>query len=204
MVIAAHLFLPDEKMTTNKVFGVVLALMGSLFLVVRGESGLVGVGRASSLGFLLVMMALCSETINTILVRRRMIGMDPMTVTGIRLGAGALAVSVVTLFWGNYSLAAVTPMGYFALGCAAIIGALGGQFLAFYITRQFSATAFSLTSYVTPIVATILGVLILDEIVTWAMLVGMVLVGGGIYLINRTGYATKPALSAPVGPDRAS
>ncbi|MCB0158950.1 MAG: DMT family transporter, partial [Caldilineaceae bacterium] len=73
------------------------------------------------------------------------------------------------------------------LGYASLVGALGGQFLAFYITRRFGATAFSLTSYLIPVVATVFGVLILGEIVTWGMVVGVVLIGSGVYLINRPG-----------------
>jgi LPXTG-motif cell wall-anchored protein len=34
-------------------------------------------------------------------------------------------------------------------------------------------------------VATTFGVLLLDEIVTWAMLVGIILIGSGIYLISK-------------------
>jgi len=188
MVVAAHLFLPDEKMTRNKVLGVVLALSGSLFLVLRGESGLADVSRASSLGFTLIFIGLCTDVANAIFVRRRMRHMDPMAVTGIRLSVGALITIIVALLVSNFSWASITPAGYFSLAYAALIGALGGQFLAFYITRRFGATAFSLTSYLVPIIATSFGVLVLGEIVTWGMLIGVLLIGGGIYLINRRAY----------------
>ena len=82
-------------------------------------------------------------------------------------------------------LSDVTAAGYASLAYAALIGALGGQFMSFYVTRRFGATAFSLNAYLIPVVATTFGVLILGEIVTWGMFVGMLLIGGGIYLINR-------------------
>lgn len=185
MVIAAHFFLPDEKMSRNKALGVSLALLGSLFLALRGESGLAGVGRASPLGFALVMSGLLAETVNTIFVRRRMQGMDPIAVTGIRLFVAAIIVMVVALFIADFSLVGITSAGYFSLAYAAIIGALGGQFMAFYITGRFGATAFALTSYFIPIVATGFGVLLLGEIVTGGMLIGVLLVGSGLYLLNR-------------------
>ena len=196
MVIAAHLFLPDEKMTRNKAAGVTLALSGSLFLVLRGESGLADVGRASSLGFLLIMVGLSSEVANAIFVRRRMQGMDPTAVTGIRLLVGALITMVVALLVGDLAWADVTRAGWLSLVYAALIGALGGQFLSFYITGRFGATAFSLNAYLIPVVATVFGVLLLGEIVTWGMLIGVVFIGGGVYLINRTpqqGSAPRPA-----------
>jgi len=185
IVVAAHFFLPDERMTRNKGLGLVLAFSGSLFLALRGESGLADVSRANPLGFLLVFGGLCSETVNTIFVRRRMQQMDPQAVTAIRLLTGAVLVSSVALVLSDFSHMNITAAGYFSLGYAALIGALGGQFMAFYIMRRFGATAFSLTSYVIPLVATTFGVLLLDEIVTWSMGVGVLLIGGGIYLINR-------------------
>lgn len=185
LVVAAHLFLPDERLTRNKVLGVALAFAGSLFLVLRGESGLAGVGRANPIGFLLVVTGVLSESANAIIVRKRMQEMDVMTITGIRLFVGALILLVLTTILGDFSLEQVTTMGYVSLGFAALIGALAGQFMAFYIMRTHGATAFSLTSYMTPVVATTLGVVLLDEIVTWAMLIGVILIGSGITLVNR-------------------
>ena len=192
IVIMAHFALPDEKMTRNKGLGLVLALLGALFLVWRGESGLADVNRASPLGFGLVMIGLVSEAVNTMFVRRRMRDIDPMTITGIRLLTGAVIALVIALLVGDFTLTAVSPAGYFSLGYAALIGALAGQFTAFVIQRRFGATAFSLTSYLIPVVATTFGVVLLDEIVTWAMLIGVILIGSGIYLISkRTGTAVR-------------
>ena len=189
MVDAAHLLLPDEPLTVNKSMGVALALSGSLFLALRGESGLADVGRASPLGFSLVLIGLCSEVTNAIFVRRRMRSMDPVAVTGIRLLAGALVTGLLAFWVGDMDWRAVTGPGYASLAYAAIVGALGGQFMAFYVTRRFGATAFSLTAYLIPVVATVFGVLILGEIVTWGMAVGVLLIGTGVYLINRPARA---------------
>ena len=56
IAIAAHFFLDDEKLTHNKISGITLALLGSFFLVLRGESGLANVGRANPLGYGLVLV----------------------------------------------------------------------------------------------------------------------------------------------------
>lgn len=105
--------------------------------------------------------------------------------TGIRLCVGAILTGLVALMMSDFSWRNVTPLGVGSVIYAGLIGALAGQFLAFSITRRFGATAFSLTTYLIPVVATTFGVFLLGEIVTWGMLVGVVLIGGGIYLINR-------------------
>lgn len=192
IAIAAHFFLPDERVTRNKALGIGLAMAGSLFLALRGESGLSSVGRANPLGFVLVMAGLISEAINTVYVRLHMKALDPIQVTAIRLLTAALITMGTTLAFGNISLVGITAAGYFSLAYAALIGALGGQFLAFYVQRQFGATAFSLTAYMIPIVATIFGAVLLGELVTWPMGVGVILIGGGLFLINRRAGELRP------------
>ncbi len=185
IITAAHFFLPDEKMTRNKAIGVALAVSGALFLALRGESGLAGIGRASPLGFILVITGLMSEVFNTLFVRSRMQAFDPMQVTLIRLLVAGIILFIITLFLGDFSFEQVTAAGYFSLAYAALIGALSAQFLAFYIQRRFGATVFSLNSFIVPIVAILTGALLLGEILTQGIIVGMLLIGAGLYLINR-------------------
>ena len=115
----------------------------------------------------------------------RMRDMDPVMVTAIRLCIGSVLTTIVALLFSDFSLTNISVGGYISIVYAALIGALAGQFLAFYIIGRFGATSYSLTTYVIPVVATIFGVVLLGEIVTWGMLVGVFLIGGGIYLINR-------------------
>lgn len=185
IMVAAHFVLPDEKLSRAKLWGVALALSGALFLAVRGESGLADVGRASPLGFILVFSGISLEVVNTMFVRLRMKEYDPMEVTAIRILVGGVVVLVATVVAGDFSLAQVTRAGLLSMLYAALIGALAGQFMAFYIQRRFGATAFSLTAFIVPVVATFFGALLLGEIVTPAITVGVVLIGAGLFQLNR-------------------
>ncbi|MEJ2486254.1 MAG: EamA family transporter [Anaerolineales bacterium] len=57
--------------------------------------------------------------------------------------------------------------------------------MSFYLIKEFGATPAALTAYVTPVVASIGGALLLDEQITGGIIAGMVLIIGGIALINR-------------------
>lgn len=192
IVVAAHFLLPDEKMTRQKALGGSVALAGALFLALSGESGLQNVGRASPLGFGMVMIGLFSEAGNTMFVRRNMKAADPIQVTAIRLFVAALIVLAVTAFFGEFSLSGIQGPVLFSLAYAGLVGALAGQFLAFYIQRTFGATAFSLTAYLIPLVATLSGALFLNELITWKMGIGGLLIGFGVYIINRRSRSTPP------------
>jgi len=185
LVLAAHYILPDERMTRNKGLGVCIALCGALFLAIKGESGLSDISRANPLGFILVIIGLLSEVCNTMFVRLKMKDEDPLQVTAIRIFTAAIIVAIVTSFFGDFSFSNVTRAGYFSLAYAALIGALAGQFLAFYVQGKFGATAFSMTSFMIPVVATLFGALFLGEILTWAIAFGMLLIGTGLYLVNK-------------------
>ncbi|MFK7803230.1 MAG: DMT family transporter [Anaerolineae bacterium] len=185
IALAAHFFLPEEKLNGIKWLGVGLALLGSIFLALLGESGLADIDRVNPLGPLMITLGLLSDSANTVFVRLRMRDLDAYHVTGIRLITGAVLVTAVTLLFTNPELSGVTGKGYFSLFYAAFVGAVGGQFMAFYITRRFGAVSFSLVSFVVPIVATFFGVILLGEIVTWGMLVGVGFIVAGIYFINR-------------------
>jgi drug/metabolite transporter (DMT)-like permease len=111
VVIAAHFFLPDERMTRNKAIGVALAMSGALFLALRGESGLANVGRANPLGAIFVIGGLFFEVANTMFVRRQMKQYDPLQVTMIRLLVAAVVLLGVTAVLGNFSLAQVSRAG---------------------------------------------------------------------------------------------
>lgn len=185
MALAAHLFLPDEKLNRNKSIGVFLALSGALLIVSRGETGLAGTTVANPIGYLLVLIAILFETAGAMYIRTYMRQLDPFDVSAIRVCVAGLVVLPLGFLWQGIDAGQVTPQGIVALVYAGLAAAFAGQLMAFYVTQRFGATAFSLTAYIIPVVAAVLGVLLLDEKVTSWMGAGMVLVILGIMLINR-------------------
>jgi drug/metabolite transporter (DMT)-like permease len=155
ITVAAHFSLPDERLNTRKVLGVLLALGGAGLIVVRGESGLPDVAQGSPVGYGLVLFAMLFETAGTIFIRQRMQQFSSFDVTAVRLTVAGLAVLPIALLLRGFDLSLVTTSGWVSLVYAALGGAFAAQMLAFYITKQFGATAFSLTSYVIPVVAAI-------------------------------------------------
>jgi drug/metabolite transporter (DMT)-like permease len=84
----------------------------------------------------------------------------------------------------GFDLDLVNAQGYMALIYAALIGTFSGMMLAFYTVQRFGATASAITGYIIPVIAGIAGILFLDETITGGMAFGMLLIAGGIALIN--------------------
>ncbi len=181
----AHFLLPDEKMSWGKGVGVALALSGSIMLIALGETGLDDVNQANPLGYGMVFAGLVVSALSAVYIRTNMQGMDSFEVTGIRLLSATVVAVPFALLWRGVDLSQVTTAGILSLLYAALVGAFAAQILGFYVTRQFGATAFAVSSYITPVVGTGLGAALLGEKVTLGMGGGLVLIVAGIALINR-------------------
>ncbi len=184
-VLLAHFFLTDERLSRRKSIGVLLALSGAILLVILGETGLPDVGQANPIGYILITVGMISSSFSTIYVRKNMPSDNPFDVTGIRMFTAALVMIPVAYLIDGFDLTRVNGQGVAALIFAALIGTFAGFLLSFYNIQRFGATAAVMTSYVVPVVAGLIGVLFLNEQITWGMGAGITLIVLGVWLINR-------------------
>jgi drug/metabolite transporter (DMT)-like permease len=184
-VVIAHYALGDERLNRRKMIGVFLALGGALLLAARGESGLLEISKASPIGYGLVLGAMIVGGFNTVFARKYLSEYPAFDVASIRMFASTLAVLPLSTLLIGLDFSQVNRQGYLALGYAALIGTFLGLLLNFYNIQRFGATAGALASYILPIFATVGGVLLLDEQITYGMLAGMALILGGVWLINQ-------------------
>jgi drug/metabolite transporter (DMT)-like permease len=195
-VIFAHFFLDDERLNRRKLFGIALALSGAIFMVAMGETGLPDVTNANPIGYLLVFSAMISASFATVYARKHMQGMDAFDVASIRMWASSLVTIPASLILVGFDLSKVDSQGYAALGWASIAGTFLGMMLSFYIIKRFGATSSAMTAYVIPIVSSIGGALLLNETITFGMIIGIILMITGILVINRR--VRKAEQSPPV------
>jgi drug/metabolite transporter (DMT)-like permease len=186
-VVMAHFFLPEEPLTKRKIAGVVLALGGALLLVLLGETGLPDVSQVNPIGYLLVFTAMVCGSFSVVYARKFMTDLDSVQVASVRIFVAALVVMPLSILFVGFDLSNVDQQGFFALGWAALTGTFLAMLISFYIVKRFGATASAMTAYVIPIVASIGGLLILDEQITLGMVAGMALIVAGITIINQGG-----------------
>lgn len=78
--------------------------------------------------------------------------------------------------WSLISLAAATYLGVF--------GSIIGYFCYNYALKKVSATEVSITSYFNTVIALFLGWLILNEVITYDLLIATVLIMSGVFITN--------------------
>ncbi|HUK61919.1 MAG TPA: EamA family transporter, partial [Dongiaceae bacterium] len=85
----------------------------------------------------------------------------------------------------------VTARAAFALAYLVVFGSVVGFAAYFYLLRHWDATTVSTSTYVNPVVAVILGALILGEPVTAPMVIGTVVILVGVTLVLREQAAAR-------------
>lgn len=183
-VVLAQIFLADEPMTWRKTTGVIIALLGATLLLAQGETGLADFAQADWRGYAWAGVGILGSAAASVYARRYMRHMDTWDVASVRMFAAAAVLLPVTFFTVGFDLSRVTTSGYVALLYASVVGTFLGMWLSFYVVKRFGATPASQTAYVIPVITTVLGALLLDEVITPIMLVGMAIVFTGITLLN--------------------
>jgi drug/metabolite transporter (DMT)-like permease len=168
------------------------APMGGLLLGLAGVGLLSGLGDRShgisALGVVIILGAAAMWALGTIMVRRVTIPSSPALSSGMQLlcgGAALLALSAAAGEFGSLHLAQISTRSWLALGYLIVFGSIVA-FSAYGIAIRALPTATVATyAYVNPVIAVLLGTLILNEPLTPAMLAGGALIVGAVVLVVR-------------------
>ena len=166
------------------VAGLALGLVGVGFL-----SGLGGdSGQISAVGVVIILAAAAMWALGTIMTRRVTIPSSPALASGMELlcgGVALLALAAAAGEFGSLHLVGVSWRSWLALGYLIVAGSIVA-FSAYGIAVRALPTATVATyAYVNPVIAVLLGTLILGERLTPAMFGGGALIVGAVVLVVR-------------------
>jgi drug/metabolite transporter (DMT)-like permease len=169
-----------------------LAPMAGLALGLAGVGLLSGLGggsgRISGVGVAVILVAAFTWALGTIMTRRVTIPSSPALASGMELlcgGVALLALAGAAGEFGSLHLAHVSVRSWLALGYLIVVGSIVA-FSAYGIAVRALPTATVATyAYVNPVIAVLLGTLILNERLTPAMFAGGALIVGAVVLVVR-------------------
>ncbi|MEU2544921.1 EamA family transporter [Streptomyces roseolus] len=164
--------------------GVLIGLGGLAVLTVPGLSGEVGIG-----GVLLVLLAALLWSAGTVSSARLPMPANPFTASVYEMLAGGVGGVVVGLLRDEhrgFDPGDVATGSWVALGYLIVFGSLIA-FTAYAWLIQSAPVSLAATyAYVNPVVAVLLGTLILGEALTWPILLGGAIVVAAVCLIVST------------------
>ena len=180
-LVLARIFIPGETLTATRIAGFLIGLVGLTIVVSPNMTTEKTSGGIPLLGEGLVLAAAFFFAVNAIIARRA----PPVPLyTKACLTTGLAALIMLPFAWGQTPLN-VAEISLPAWGAVIVLGALpvGYATIVYFRVIESAGPSFmSMTNYLVPVLALIVGALFLDETVTRAALAGLTIILGGIAL----------------------
>lgn len=178
----AHFVTADDRLTSRKVTGVALALGGVVLLVLPS---LLGGVQATFLGLLAIVGVSASYAVALVYTRRYLRDLPPLVApTGQLLVATVYLTPLSLLVDRPFSLATPSLKAIGSVAGLAIFSTVIAFVLYYRMVRIVQATYLSMVTYLIPIFGVLLGVLVLDESLSWNALAGFALILTGVMVVN--------------------
>jgi drug/metabolite transporter (DMT)-like permease len=178
-----HWFLPSERLSSLQWSGVLLAFAGVAIAFADGLAS----DRASLLGDAFGVIAAALWAATTVVIRTtKLNGISASKTLFYQLAVSAAALPVASVLLGEPGVVAVTPLVVAGLLYQGGIVAFASYLAWFWLLTRYLAARLSVFAFLTPLFGVAAGVVVLGEPLRAVFVAGVVLVGVGIYLVNRS------------------
>lgn len=180
-IVFAHFHLPAERLSWTKIGGVVLGVCG---VAVVFSNQLAVAGRQALAGCIALILSAACAAYSNVLVKAHGKHLNPAIMAAGQMFFGLLLLLAVGLpLEGNPFRFHWTTMALIALVYLAVVGSVIAFLLYYWLVQNMDVTKSMLIALVTPVVAVILGMIVLNEEFGWRTLAGGAMIISGIALI---------------------
>jgi drug/metabolite transporter (DMT)-like permease len=192
-LVFAHFNLPGERLSWTRIGGVVLGVCG---VAVVFSNQLAIAGRQALAGCVALLLSSIFVAYSNVLVKKYGKNLNPAIMAAGQMLFGLLLLLAAGLsLEGNPFRVHWTPMAVIALLYLAIVGSVIAFLLYYWLILNMDVTKSMLIALVTPVVAVILGMIVLNEEFGWRTLAGGAMIMLGIAFIVVRKNRHQPAQS---------
>lgn len=186
------ILIPHEKATRVQVLGLVIGAFGISVLL-----GAWNVDELPLLGAALMLAATAFYGVGSVLSRifLKSVKETPTGLSGAQMLLSAVMLAPVAAFSAPAERGPVEGTAVWALLALGLFGTSFAYVMFYQVVRKAGATIAASTTYVVPVVATFLGLVVLNETLYWYEPVGAAVVLAGVWLAQRR-PKPKPAVDA--------
>ena len=190
-------------MSWARIVGVVLGVCG---VAVVFSNQLAVAGKQALAGCVALILSAAFAAYSNVLIKAHGKNLNPAILTAGQMFFGLLLLLAVGIpLEGNPFRFHWTPVAVIALLYLAVVGSVIAFLLYYWLVQHMEVTKSMLIALVTPVVAVILGMIVLDEEIGWRTLIGgaMIMAGIGFIVIRkaRKKKPEEPVLADSVGAD---
>jgi drug/metabolite transporter (DMT)-like permease len=182
------LVLKDEKANWLIVLGLLTGLSGIVLIFSEHLAEFSNTNYTT--GIILTFAANLSWAIGSIWVKKKNHNVNPFLGSGLQMLFGGLFLIPFTLLLDDYSSVHLSSEVAWSLAYMILIGSVAAYACYSYAIKKLPMTLVSLYAYINPIVAVILGAVVLNEKLNLRVAVAILITIAGIYIVNR-GYQLK-------------
>jgi len=182
-ILVAGVFLSDERFSVMRLAGVAIGLFGVVVMI--GTDALDGIG-SSVWAQMFSLGAAVSYGFASVFGRRfRRLGIDPIQVAMGQVTMSSLMLWPVAIVLDRpFDLAMPSVTVWGALGVLSVICTACAYILYFKVLERAGATNISMVTFLVPVSAILLGILFLGETLHISHVIGMLLIGLGLIVID--------------------
>ena len=185
-----------ESVSRASVGGVVIGFAGVALLLLPGERP----DGATLAGMLAILGAACMWATGSFAAPRVELPRDPLAAVGWQMLLGGAAITIVGLALGeggDVDLDGFSLRSLLALAYLIVFGSWVAYTAYAWLLQNAPISKVATYAYVNPLVAIVLGWLILDEVVTSTTIVGAAIIVASVALVVRTEARAGPAADPP-------
>ncbi|HUR81119.1 MAG TPA: EamA family transporter [Thermoanaerobaculia bacterium] len=185
-----------ERVDRRGAIGMLIGFVGVAMLVTPGGSG----GKLNLmfvLGALAIQIGGLGWQYGSAHAKYKMKHVPLMSSSALQMLSGGVMVGIVGLAAGEGPRFALNARTFGALAYLTVFGSVVAFSAYVFALAHMRTTVTSLYAYVNPVVAVFLGWLILSEPLTWVSIVAMVVILGGVALVQSTGWTKRPVAVVP-------
>jgi drug/metabolite transporter (DMT)-like permease len=184
-----NMVIAKEKINGLIVAGMIIGFTGIALIFKDNLADLAN--SAYVWGMVATFVATTCWTLGSVLNKRHVSTTNPIFNSGLQLLFGSLGLFILSAFMDDYShVDLFQPAVIGNMVYLIIFGSILAYTLYMYALKELPVGIASLYAYVNPLVAVILGYLVLSEKLTGYTALAFVCIAGGVYIVNH-GYRQK-------------
>ncbi|HDP68151.1 MAG TPA: hypothetical protein ENN20_06575 [Candidatus Marinimicrobia bacterium] len=183
--IFAHLFVLNERMNLRRLLSVLLALVGVTLIL--SDQRLV-FSTEVLIGCLVVLLGVVFAAYPNVYIKNFRGPMDPLILTATSLVVGGAMHLVGALVTGQFATMTWSLRNVGAAAYLGIFGSAAAFFIYFSLLQQFEVVKVSFVTFLTPVVASVVGLIFLHETITLQEIFGILFIFSGLFMYDFRKY----------------
>jgi len=173
------------KIKPQTIIGIVMGFLG----VIITFSEFLGAIRDSdfALGIIFGVISSITWALGTLFTAKQTKDMDPYFALGWQMFVSGIILNIISFASGNFvNYASIPAEGWYSIAYLVIIGSVIAFGAYIYALKRLPATLVSIHSYINPIVAILIGTILMNEALTVYIFTGTIVTLVGVYIVKNS------------------